>query len=92
MEVWRRHLVSALEMAESPLMRVLSLPSSHFQSFVAAVDGGGAMVGLVQTLTSTLMRSIAAARKVEVAGSRMQSVNGFHARSNSAKVRRCGLC
>jgi hypothetical protein len=84
------HPVSALEKAESPQMQVLNLPSSHFQSF-AAVGGGGAMVGLVQTLTSTLMRNIEVARKVEVVGSRMQSVSGFHARSNLAKVRRCGL-
>lgn len=72
-------------------MQVLNLPLSHFQSFAAAVGGGGAMVGLVQTLTSTLMRNIEVARKVEVVGSRMQSVSGFHARSNLAKVRRCGL-
>lgn len=85
------HPVSALEMAESPQMQVLNLPSSHFQPF-AAVGGGGAMVGLVQTLTSTLMRNTEAARKVEVVGSRMQSVSDFHARSNLAKVRRCGLC
>lgn len=91
-EVWRRHPVSVLEMAESPQMQVLSLPSSHFQSFGAAVDDGGAMVGLVQTLTSTLMRSIAATRKVEVAGSRMQLVSGFREQSNLAKARRCDPC
>ena len=85
------HLVSALEKAESPQMQVLNLPSSHFQPF-AAVGGGGAMVGLVQTSTSTLMRNIEVARKVEVVGSRMQSVSGFHARSNLVKARRCGLC
>lgn len=85
------HPVSALEMAESPQMQVLNLlPSSHSQSF--AVGGGGAMVGLVQTLTSTLMRNIGGARKVEVVGSQMRSASGFHARSNLAKVRRCGLC
>jgi len=84
------HPVSALEKVGSPQMQVLNLPSSHFQP-VDAVGGGGAMVGLVQTLTSTLMRSTVAARKVEVVGSRMQSVSGFHARSNLAKVRRCGL-
>lgn len=83
---------SALEMAESPQMQVRSLPSSRFQSSAAAVDGGGAMVGLVQTLTSTLMRNTAAARKVEVVGSRMQSVSGFRERWNLARVRRCDLC
>ena len=85
------HLVSALEKAESPQMQVLNLPSSHFQPF-AAVGGGGAMVGLVQTSTSTLMRNTAAARKVEVVGSRMQSVSGFRERWNLARVRRCDLC
>lgn len=84
------HPVSALEMAESPQMQVLNLPSSHSQSF--AVGDGGAMAGLVQTLTSTLMRNIEAARKVEAVDSRMQSVSGFHARLNLARVRRCGLC
>ena len=85
------HPVNALETAESPQMQMLNPPSSHSQSF-DAVGGGGAMVGLVQTLTSTLMRNIEVARKVEVVGSRMQSVSGFHARSNLAKVRRCDLC
>ena len=91
-EVWRMRPASALEMAESPQMQVRSLPSSRFQSSAAAVDGGGAMVGLVQTLTSTLMRNTAAARKVEVVGSRMQSVSGFRERWNLARVRRCDLC
>ena len=86
------HPVSALEKAESPQMQVLNLPSSHFRSFAAAVDGGGAMADWVQTLTLTLMRSIEAARRVGVVGSQMQSVNGFHERSNLVKARRCGLC
>lgn len=84
--------MSALETAESPQKQVLNLPSSHFQSFAAAVGGGGAMVGLVLTSTATLMRNIEAARKVEVVGSRMQLVSDFHAQSNLAKVKRCGLC
>jgi len=74
--------VSELEMVGSLQMQVLILPSSHFRSFAAAVDGGGATASLVQTLTSTLAQSIEEARKVEAAGSRMQSVSGFHARSN----------
>ena len=86
------HLVSALEKAESPQMQVLNLPSSHFQPFAAVGGGGGAMVGLVQTSTSTLMRNIEVARKVGVVGSRMQSVSGFRERWNLARVRRCDLC
>jgi len=82
LEVWQRHPVSELVMAESPQMQVLNLPSSHFRSFAAAVDGGGAMVGLVRTLTSTWAQNIAVARTVEVVGSQMQSVSGFHVRSS----------
>jgi hypothetical protein len=63
-------------------MLVLSLPSSRSRSFAVAADGGGAMASLVQTLTSTLAQNIGVARKVEVVGSRMQSVSGFHAQSN----------
>ena len=85
------HPVNALETAESPQMQMLNPPSSHSQSF-DAVGGGGAMVGLVLTSTATLMRNIEAARKVEVVGSRMQLVSDFHAQSNLARVRRCGLC
>jgi hypothetical protein len=73
--VWRKHPVSAREMDGSPQMGVPNLPSLHFQpSDVAAVDGddGGWVPTaglLVQTLTSTLAQSTAAARKVEEGGS-----------------------
>ena len=82
---WRRHLDCGQGMAGSLQMQVPSLPSLRCRSFDDAVGGGDDLAqraSLELTLTSTLVRNIAVARREEAGVTLKRSVSGSRARWN----------